>query len=203
VPIQNRVTPHGELIAVPDRGIFWGNRGRLLDACGNLTRHCTGRDWAICVLDYKGIRRPLWTPGKLTELFFLDEATGLAAGHRPCGQCRYRDYRNFKMAYAAAHPGEHVTAPAIDARLHADRLLGASTKRTFPARVDRLPDGSFIELDGRSWLVLDDELLAWTPSGYTDRRPRSNVREAIVLTPRATVHTLAAGYHPVLHVSAR
>ena len=100
MPRQNRVTPYGELIAVPDRGMFWGNRGPLLDREGRLVRYSRGPAWVICVLSFKGRRRQQWTPGRLTELYFLDEATGLAAGHRPCGECRYREYQAFKHAWA-------------------------------------------------------------------------------------------------------
>src|SRR5580693_1727779 len=117
MPRQNRVTPDGMLIAVPDRGLFWGNRGSLHDSGGQLVRYSRGKAWAICVLSFKGRRRELWAPGRLTELFFLDEATGLAAGHRPCGECRYRDYQAFKDAWAAAHGGERPGVQAIDARL--------------------------------------------------------------------------------------
>ena len=105
MPRQNRVAPDGTLIAVPDRGLFWGNRGGLHDPAGRLVRYSRGRAWAICVLEFKGRRRQLWAPGRLTELFFLDEATGLAAGHRPCGECRYRDYQAFKQAWAGAFGG--------------------------------------------------------------------------------------------------
>ena len=130
MPRQNRVTPHGELIAVPDRGMFWGNRGVLVDRQGRLARYSRGRTWAICVLEYKGIRRQQWTPGRLTELFFLDEATGLAAGHRPCGECRYRDYQVFKQAWAS-WAGGRPDVQAIDARLHADLLkVGHHGSRT-------------------------------------------------------------------------
>jgi hypothetical protein len=100
MPRQNRVTPYGELIAVPDRGTFWGNRGALLDREGRLSRYSRGQAWVICVLSFKGRRRQQWMPGRLTELYFLDEATGLAAGHRPCGECRYRDYQAFKRAWS-------------------------------------------------------------------------------------------------------
>ena len=100
MPRQNRVTPYGELIAVPDRGMFWGNRGPLLDREGRLARYSRGQAWVICVLSFKRRRRQQWTPGRLTELYFLDEATGLAAGHRPCGECRYREYQAFKHAWA-------------------------------------------------------------------------------------------------------
>jgi hypothetical protein len=131
---QNRVTPRGDLIAVPDRGMFWGNRGVLHDAGGRLVRYSRGRAWAICVLEYKGRRRTQWAPGRLTELFFLDEATGLAAGHRPCGECRYQDYQAFKRAWAAAQ-GNHVPdVQTIDACLHPQRLDGGQTVIARPSR---------------------------------------------------------------------
>ena len=122
MPRQNRVTPDGTLIAVPDRGLFWGNRGRLLNACGEVARHHLGRNWIVCVLEFHGRHRTQWTPNRLTELFFLDEATGLAAGHRPCGECRYRDYQAFKQAWAHGVSGAIPRAAEMDVRLHADRL---------------------------------------------------------------------------------
>ena len=201
MPRQNRVTPDGELIAVPDRGMFWGNRGCLVDRDGNLARYCRGKAWLVCVLEFKGRRRQLWTPGRLTELFFLDEATALAAGHRPCGECRGADYRAFKSAWARAHPAEKVSAPAMDARLHADRLVRPGVRRTHQAPAGDLPDGAMVSLYGQAWLVRGDELAAWAPGGYGSRRARPD--EAVtVITPRSTVATLAAGYQPALHPSA-
>ena len=114
MPRQNRVTPYGELIAVPDRGMFWGNRGVLHDDQGRLVRYSRARAWLICVLEFKGRRRTLMTPGRLTELFFLDEATGLAAGHRPCGECRYGDYQAFKRAFGAGSSAQHRPQPIAD-----------------------------------------------------------------------------------------
>jgi hypothetical protein len=201
MPRRNRVTPHGELIAVPDRGLFWGNRGALHDAQGRLVRYSRGRAWAICVLEYKGRRRTQWAPGRLTELFFLDEATGLAAGHRPCGECRYRDYQAFKHAWAAAHGGGVPGVQTIDARLHADRLAGPGIRRTYRAPLGELPDGVMVEVDGAPWLVFGGGLLAWTPGGYRDRRAAGPATAVTVITPHATVATLAAGYRPVLHPS--
>jgi hypothetical protein len=201
MPRQNRVTPRGELEAVADRGLFWGNRGQLLDANGHLARYSRGRLWIICVLEFKGRRRVQWQPGRLTELYFLDEATGLAAGHRPCGECRYHRYQAFKRAWGTAHPGEPDGAQAMDARLHPDRLAGPGQRRTYRAALDGLPDGTMVELDGRAWLVRGASLLAWSHGGYTERRDRPRA-EAAVLTPRATVAVLAAGYQPVLHPTA-
>jgi hypothetical protein len=204
MPRQNRVTPRGDLIAVPDRGMFWGNRGVLHDAGGRLVRYSRGRAWAICVLEYKGRRRTQWAPGRLTELFFLDEATGLAAGHRPCGECRYRDYQAFKRAWAAAQGGSVPDVQTIDTRLHRDRLAGPGIRRTYRAPLADIPDGAMVEVDGTAWLVLDGGLLAWTPGGYRDRRTAGTGTgtEVTVITPAATVSVLAAGYRPVLHPSA-
>ena len=162
------MTPDGELIAVPDRGLFWGNRGALLDRHGELARYSRGRPWVICVLSFKGRRRQQWRPGRLTELYFLDEATGLAAGHRPCGECRYRDYQAFKRAWAA-WSGSLPGAGEIDARLHADRLGAPGVRRTYLAPLASLPDGAMVELEDAAWLVHGGGLLAWTPGGYQAR----------------------------------
>jgi len=189
MPRQNRVTPYGELLAVPDRGMFWGNRGPLLDREGRLARYSRGQAWAICVLSFKGRRRQQWRPGRLTELYFLDEATGLAAGHRPCGECRYREYQAFKRAWA--RDGDAPGAPEIDARMHADRLAGPGERRTYLA-----------PLAGAPCLVHDGRLLAWTPGGYRQRPVEAPGGPVTVITPRATVAVLAAGYRPVLHPSA-
>ena len=107
---RNRVRPDGELVAVPDRGLFWGNRGPLLGRDGELARYSSGRRWLICVLEFKGRRRVQWTPGRLTELYFLDEATGLAAGHRPCAECRLAAHREFAAAWLRAYPDEPATS---------------------------------------------------------------------------------------------
>jgi hypothetical protein len=203
MPRQNRVTPHGELIAVPDRGLFWGNRGALLDRHGEIARHSRGRAWLICVLSFKGRRRRQWQPGRLTELYFLDDVTGLAAGHRPCGECRHLEYQAFKGAFATAvNGGERAGAPQIDERLHADRLTGAG-RRTYRAPLADLPDGTMIETAAGPWLIWRGKLLAWSPAGYTERCSPGTAGETVtVITPRATVAVLAAGYHPVVHPSA-
>jgi len=202
MPRQNRVTPYGELLAVPDRGMFWGNRGGLHDPAGRLVRYSRGRAWAICVLEFKGRRRQLWAPNRLTELFFLDEATALAAGHRPCGECRYRDYQAFKGAWAAVHGGGVPGVAEIDARMHADRLAGPGIRRTYTAALAGLPDGTMAEADGAAFLVHGGGLLAWAPGGYHDWQAADPGTEMTVITPRATVAVLAAGYRPVIHPSA-
>jgi hypothetical protein len=148
MPRQNRVTPHGDLIAVPDRGMFWGNRGLLHDADGRLVRYSRGRAWAICVLEYKGRRRTQWAPGRLTELFFLDEATGLAAGHRPCGECRYRDYQAFKRAWAAAQGAACRTCRRSTLACAATGWPGRGSGAPTGPRWQKSPDGAMVEVDG-------------------------------------------------------
>jgi hypothetical protein len=185
--------------------MFWGNRGPLLDHEGRLVRYSRGQAWVICVLSFKGRRRQQWTPGRLTELYFLDEATGLAAGHRPCGECRYREYQAFKHAWArdAGSPvGGPPGAPEIDARLHAERLAGTGQRRTYRAPLGGLPSGTMVDIGGAPWLVHDGRLLAWTPGGYRQRPVEAPGDPVTVITPRATVAVLAAGYRPVLHPSA-
>jgi hypothetical protein len=203
---ENRVAPDGRLLAGPDRGLFWGNRGPLLDRHGDLARHSSGRRWLVCVLEFKGRRRVQWQPGRLTELYFLDEATALAAGHRPCAECRLEAHRAFVTAWHRAHPDEPPGVTAMDARLHADRLVGRpelpDVHRRYDAELTGLPDGVMVELDGRTWLVRGEQLLAWTPGGYAERRSRSGVQGVSVVTPRSTVGALVAGYRPVLHPTA-
>jgi hypothetical protein len=202
MPRQNRVTPDGMLIAVPDRGLFWGNRGSLHDSGGQLVRYSRGKAWAICVLSFKGRRRELWAPGRLTELFFLDEATGLAAGHRPCGECRYQDYQAFKRAWAVAFGGGVPGVAEIDARMHADRLVRPGVRRSYSARLSSLPDGVMVSVGGTPFLVWGGGLLAWTPGGYRSSGQSPAEDTVTVITPRATVAVLTAGYRPVVHPSA-
>jgi hypothetical protein len=200
MPLQNRVTPFGELIADPARGLVYGNRGCLHDAQGGIRRRYATRRWIACRLRFRGWHRsPLLQPGKFTELFFLDEATAFAAGHRPCALCRREDYNRF----GALWPGPERGADAIDARLHAERLAGRA-QRHHAARLETLPDGAFVLRDGAPWLVRGHALRRWTPAGYTDRAPRGRGR-AVLITPPSLVAVLRAGWGgsvPLLHPSA-
>jgi len=204
--LQNRVTPLGELVADPARGLVYGNRGCLHDEGGRIRRRFAGRRWIACRLEFRGRRRrPLLQPGRYTELFFLDEATALAAGHRPCAECRRADYDRLALLWQALHPGER-RADAIDARLHAERLEGSRGGRRYHAAdVGELPDGAFVLRDGTAWLVLGPRLLGWTPAGY-DRAERRPARgEAVVVTPPsllALLHEEREPLVPLLHPSA-
>jgi hypothetical protein len=191
MPHRNRATPLGELVADPARGTVFGNRGCLHDDDGRIRRRYAGRRWIACRLEFGARRRPLLQPGRYTELFFLDDATALAAGHRACAECRRADYE--RLAALLGLGG----ADAIDARLHEERLDPATrAQRRHRVGFANLPDGAFVLLDREPYLVLGDELLLWTPAGYTERRPRPSGR-AEVLTPPSLVEVLRAGWSPV------
>jgi len=199
----NRVAPDGSTHAVADRGLVWGNRGRLLNAHGELlVRHSRGRNWTICRLEFRGRQRAQWRPDRLTELYFLDEPTALAAGHRPCGECHYHDYQRFKQAWAAAHSDAPSGAADIDRRLHTDRI-GADGPRIHRAALASLPDGAMIEHQDAFWLIRAGLLHPWSFGGYGPGHARSSFPDVVtVLTPRATVAALRAGYRPTCHPSA-
>jgi hypothetical protein len=205
---QNRVTPFGEIVATPCRGTFMGNRGILHDAEGRIKRAWQVKRWLICVLEFRGRKRNVMTPNRYTELFFLDEATALAAGHRPCAECRHKRFLDFCHAWNLAHPANRgtprPTAGEIDNRLHAERVAPDRSKKCFTGALDELPDGVFVTSDGRekAYLVCGDSLLAWTPAGYQERRPRKKGEQVVVLTPKSTVQVIRAGYVPDVHVSA-
>jgi hypothetical protein len=205
VPRQNRVTPFGEIVAVPERGTFLGNRGVLHDAEGHIRRAWQLTRWIVCVLEFKGRKRPVMTPGRYTELFFLDEATALAAGHRPCAECRRERFNAFRAAWQSARRGPLPPADAIDRQLHGERVAADRTKPVFAAKLRDLPDGVFVRHPDRpevACLVWDDGLLVWTPGGYASRLPRRNSADVLVLTPRSTVGAIRAGYAPEIHPSA-
>jgi hypothetical protein len=205
MPLQNRVSPLGELIAHPARGLVYGNRGCLHDADGRIRRRYNGKRWIACRLEFRGWHRePLLQPGKFTELFFLDEATAFAAGHRPCALCRREDYVRFGELWRELHRGE-VGADAIDARLHAERVAADRSQRHQEAALDDLPDGAFVLESGTPSLVLGTHLLTWTPAGYVGRRPRPARRGAVLITPPSLIAVLRAPWRslvPLLHPTA-
>jgi hypothetical protein len=203
VPLQNRVDPFGELFATPARGLFMGNRGgRFHAADRNLTkRRWASRQWICCVLDFKNRRRDVW--GRYyTELFFLDEVTALAAGHRPCFECRRKDAETFAGTWRQAFRlRARPRAAEMDERLHAERLDGRS-KRRHRRKIEDLPDGAFVALQDGAYAVHGGSLLRWTPEGYNARKRRSRGLTVDVLTPPAMLAVLAAGYRPQWHPSA-
>lgn len=199
--LQNRVDPFGELIATPARGTMFGNRGgkfhrddRTLGA-----RRWASRQWICCVLSFKGRRHKVWGPG-YTDLFFLDEVTALAAGHRPCFECRRADAKAFAAAWAKAKTIGIPYAPDMDVVLQDERLDGRA-KRTHPVPIEELPDGAFIAIDGAAFALRGKKVLRWSASGYveTKQHPRGI---ATVLTPPSIIAVLSAGYQPQWHPSA-
>ena len=200
MPLQNRVTPFGELVALPGRGLMMGNRGILHDDARRIVRPFAVRRWIACSLAFRGRRRTVMSPHRYTELFFLDEATALAAGHRPCAECRRDNYRRFQSLWNACNLGP-TNADAMDARLHEERLA-AKKKRTYREHIERLPEGTYVFVDGAAWLLWGRALHAWSDSGYTRRHPRPARGELEVLTPRSLVALLSAGYRTGIHPSA-
>ena len=203
MPLQNRVTPFGELVAVPARGTLFGNRGGRFhtDTKTLPARRWTSRQWICCVLDFKGRQRDVW--GRFyTELFFLDEPTALAAGHRPCFECRRKDAEAFAEHWRAAHRLRRRSyAFEMDEVLHRERLRGR-TKRLHRRNIDALPDGAFVALGGDAFAVRGNRILRWTPQGYDAEKPRPRGGTVDVLTPPAIVAVLSAGYEPRWHPSA-
>jgi hypothetical protein len=177
-----------------------GNRGVLHDDARRIVRPWQVRRWIACRTEFRGRHRAVMQPRRWTELFFLDEATAFAVGHRPCAQCRYADYQRFRALWEATHDGP-VNADSMDRTLQAERLDGRR-KRIHPARFEMLPDGAYVALDGIAWLVWRGELLAWSDAGYArrQRRPRSGAAET--LTPPSIVALLTAGYPVSVHPSA-
>jgi len=200
MPLQNRVTPFGEIVAIEQRGLFMGNRGIIHDPATRtlLKRRWTSKAWIVCVCEFREVRRKVMSRRSWTELFFLDEATAFAAGHRPCFYCRREAARAFTAAWARAHRLPEVTAGDIDERLHAERLEGRAKKihplRGAPAD---LPDGAMIAASGDAYLVVGGRAHRWTAQGYEPARRLA--RADGLLTPPSTVATLRAGYACTLH----
>jgi hypothetical protein len=211
MPLQNRVTPEGEIVATPHRGLLMGNRGgafHLPDKALGPRRWAT-RQWIACVLEFKGRHREIMQPNRYTELFFLDEATALAAGHRPCFECRRPQADRFAELWARTHGDcQRARAPAMDDILHAERVDRERKKVTFCARRSDIPSGAFVRYaqegsQARPYLVVGNTLLAWEAKGYTALVSPSAVAEEVeVLTPASIVAVLAGGYRPMLHPSA-
>ena len=191
-PQRNRVTPEGEIVAIALRGAWTGNRGNL-HRDQTIVRPWASRHWLTCSLNWRGHWNEQWLPGRLTWLFFFDEAVAFAAGHRPCALCRRPAYNAYRAAWpAVAHPPSH---DEIDRRLHAERLdEGTRRRRLHPVDWAGLPDGAFVSDQGSAALVRGRHLIAWTRNGYGDRRRRPRHGSAEVLTPPATLAVLQSGY---------
>jgi len=204
MPLQNRVTPTGDIVATPQRGLFTGNRGIIHDPATKtlLNRRWSGPAWLVCLCEFRGRRREVMARRSWTELFFLDEATALAAGHRPCFYCRRDDANRFRAAWEEGNGTSGVRAAEIDAVLHRERLdRGKKRLHPLPTPVAELPDGAMVQASDESFLIVAGRALPWSLTGYGPAR--DDVGAALLLTPPSTVRALSVGYQPVLHGSAR
>jgi hypothetical protein len=204
MPLQNRVTPQGDIVAVSDRGLFTGNRGIIHDPATKtlLKKRWSSPAWLTCVCEFRGRRRKVMGGRSWTELFFLDEATAFAAGHRPCFYCRRDDANRFRAAWEEGNGVTAVLAPDIDAVLHRERLdRGKKRLHRLPLPLEKLPDGVMVQAGAESYLIVRGKALQWSFAGY--RKASSSMADAMLLTPPSTVRAFTAGYRPLLHPSAR
>ncbi len=185
-----------------------GNRGGALhNDQREIVRYCKGQRWIACVLEFKGRRRSVMSPGRYTELFFLDEAVAFAAGHRPCAECRWKRFIDFKNSWTRRDkPGQSskdLRAPDIDAELHRTRVDRRGKKVVYEAALKSLPNGCFVDIGGSAYLVWDDSMALWTPEHYKSKRRRPDELTVAVLTPRPIVECFREGYEPQVHSSLR
>jgi hypothetical protein len=204
MPLQNRVTPTGDIVATPHRGLFTGNRGIIHDPATKtlLKKRWSSPAWITCVCEFRGWRRPVMGRRSWTELFFLDEATAFAAGHRPCFFCRRDDANRFRAAWEEGNGVTDVRAREMDAVLHRERLeRGKKRLHPLPMPLKQLPDGAMVQQGEESFLILQGRALQWSMAGYGS--VEDSIDDATMLTPPSTLRALSAGYRPVLHPSAR
>jgi hypothetical protein len=202
--LQNRVDPKGNIITTSARGAWMGNRGQLHDTGKTLLRPFKLKAWLICLLEFNGRKRQVMAPNLYTELFFLDEATAFAAGHRPCFECR-RDAANlFKAAWLKGNPeygfDKKTSINEIDQIMQDERIDKNANKVTFQANPQTLPDGTFIQLENEPYLIANNMIHHWTPFGYDNGTPLPASPMVTVLTPRSTVNAFKAGYVPQMGV---
>jgi hypothetical protein len=202
MPLQNRVLPNGEITAIPARGTLTGNRGIIHrnDKTLGVSRW-SHHAWICCTLDWQGRTRDVMTGRNWTELFFLDEAVAIAAGHRPCGYCRRAAYAAYRDAWGMV-AGQRVGAKAMDAALHKARVDRKRQQITYSAGLDDLPDGTFVQYQNAPHLWLDQRLHPYTPDGYDAAIVAPTETMVTVLTPQPSVAVLKAGFKPLLHPSA-
>jgi hypothetical protein len=203
MPLQNRVTPTGDIIATPHRGLFTGNRGIIHDPATRtlLRKRWSSLAWITCLCEFRGWRRPVMGRRSWTELFFLDEATAFAAGHRPCFFCRRDDANRFRAAWEKGNGAADIRAREMDAVLHRERLeRGKKRLHPLPVPVRELPDGAMVQQREESFLIVQGRALQWSMAGY--QKADSAIDDALLLTPPSTLRAMSAGYQPALHPSA-
>lgn len=198
--LQNRVDPFGNLIKTEARGSWTGTRGVIHNDQQEIIRTFKLKAWLTCKLEFKGRKRKVMSLDRYTELFFLDEATAFAAGHRPCCECRREDFNKFKSFWLAGNPAynfdKKTSIQRIDNVIHEERINRNKSKVTFEENIHNIPDGSFILLNNEPYIVLGSQFYLWSPFGYRDGIALPNVEKLIVLTPKSIVNTFRAGYLP-------
>lgn len=202
MPLQNRVTPTGDIIATRHRGAFTGNRGIIHDPATKtlLKKRWSSPAWITCLCEFRGWRRPVMARRSWTELFFLDEATSFAAGHRPCFFCRRDDAKRFRAAWERGNGVGDVSAKAMDTHLHRERLdRGRKRLHDLPMPLEKLPDGAMVQQGEESFLMAQGRALLWSPAGYV--AGARELSQPMLLTPPSTLRAIIAGYQPVLHPS--
>ena len=207
MPLQNRVDPWGKLNAVPMRGSLMGNRGILHNESRQIVRPWAGKSWVTCVLQFEGSqqKRKVFSEGSYSELFFLDEATAFAAGHRPCNYCRKPRYTEFKNAWLRTNrPNVVGNTPIteVDKVLHAERAIPGGGKIMFSAAVKDLPSGAMFEHEGAAFLVWKEAIHRWSADGYIPSSLQVGLQPVNVLTPASIVRIYRDGFIPGVHASA-
>lgn len=203
MPLQNRVDPWGNLVAMAHRGTLMGNRGILHNSQKQIFRHYQHQSWVTCLLEFKGRHRQVMTPKQYTELFFLDEATAFAAGHRPCGECRRQRYLEFKHLWVSVNLGkdpQKVKISEINRWMHQERVQ-AGKKVLFKSEPEKLPDGSMFAIGDKAFLVYQNNFYLWSFSGYCSSPGLEIQREVEILTPKSIVNIFYAGFKPTVHRS--
>jgi hypothetical protein len=202
-PARNRVTPAGDIVAIPLRGAWTGNRG-ILHSDRKIVRFHASDLWITCALEFRGRRHEQWLPHHYTFLFFHDEAVSLAAGHRPCAECRRGSYNAYRTAWAQGRGVDVPSAKQINQQLHGERIVrGTHRRRIHELPWAELPDGAFVLLDATPAVVIGDQLTVWTHEGYRDKRARPPRGTASVITPPSSIAALRAGYWVQIDPSAR
>ena len=205
MPYQNKVDPWGKIHAVKSKGLFLGNRGIIHNENQDIIATHRIKGWVTCLLEFKGRKREIMSPNSYTELFFLDEATALSAGHRPCAECRRSRYYEFKKKWLDANEdllkGERPSAANIDRIIHEERIHNKE-KVTYWSALFKLPNGVIIEIDSKPYLIWEHKLFEWSFSGYIESKKEYNKSDEVkVLTPKSYVKMLSNGYVPELHKS--
>jgi hypothetical protein len=202
--LQNRVDPFGSIISTTARGHWMGNRGVLHNEARHILRPFKLKAWITCKLEFNDRKRIVMAPNRYTELFFFDEATSFAAGHRPCFECRRADFKIFKDFWLKGNPEysytEKTSINEIDKIIHRERISADGSKVTFDESPDRIPNGTFVLYKNEPFLVTNGLMYLWTPFGYEDQVKVPALGNLTILTPKSIVNTYRAGYMPQIGI---